>query len=145
VTRSYKNLLILYPLIYTTINGQKIKTINNELLIYLDEIALAYWAMVDGAWTKSGFYLHTKGFTFLETYRLVAILHYRFTLDCSVQDHDGKPVIYIKAKSTKLLFSLVHSHFHQSMMYKLIKKPRKTLSPLVERLFEIISLYAGTF
>lgn len=101
--------------------------------------------MDEGAWTKSGFYLHTKGFTYLETYRLVAILHYRFTLDCSVQDPEGKPVIYIKAKSMKLFFSLVHPHFHQSMMYKLIKKPRKTLSPLVERLIEIISLYAGTF
>jgi len=33
----------------------KIQTINNELLIYLDEIALAYRAMVEGAWTKSGF------------------------------------------------------------------------------------------
>ena len=74
------------------------------MLIYLDEIALAYWAMDDGAWTKSGFYLHTKGFTILETYRIAAILHYRFTLDCSVQDHDGKPVIYIKAKSMKLFF-----------------------------------------
>ena len=55
VTRSYTKLLILYPLYYTTRNGTKIKTINNELLIYLDEIALAYLAMVDGAWTKSGF------------------------------------------------------------------------------------------
>jgi hypothetical protein len=33
----------------------KIKTINNELLIYLDDIALTHWALVDGAWTKSGF------------------------------------------------------------------------------------------
>jgi hypothetical protein len=77
--------------------------------------------MDDGAWTKSGFYLHTKGFTFLETYRLVAMLHYRFSLDCSVQDHDGKPVIYIKAKSMNLFISLVRPYFHSSMMYKLIK------------------------
>ena len=79
MTRSYPKLLILFHLFYTTRNGKKIKTINNELLIYLDDIALAYWAMDDGAWTKSGFYLHTKGITFLETSRLVAILHYRFT------------------------------------------------------------------
>ena len=78
--------------------------------------------MDDGAWTKSGIYLHTKGFTFLEVYRLVAILHYRFLLDCSVQDHDNKPVIYIKAKSMNLFISLVQPYFHSSMMYKLIKK-----------------------
>ena len=33
------------------------------------------------------------------------MLHYRFTLDCSVQDPDGKPVIYIKAKSMKLFLA----------------------------------------
>jgi len=58
--------------------------------------------MVDGAWTKSGFYLHTKGFSFLEMYRLVAMLHYCFSLISSVQDHDRRPVIYIKAESKNL-------------------------------------------
>jgi hypothetical protein len=55
MTLSYPKLLILFHLFYTTRNGQKIKTINNELLIYLEDIALDYWAMVDGAWTNSGF------------------------------------------------------------------------------------------
>jgi hypothetical protein len=79
VTRSNPKLLILFHLFYTTRNGNKIKTKNNELLIYLDEIALAYWAIDDGAWTNSGFYIyiyiHTKVITILETYRLVAILN----------------------------------------------------------------------
>ena len=65
MTRSYPELLILFHLFYTTRNGGKIKTINNELLIYLYDIALTSWTMIDGAWTKIGFYLHTKGFTFL--------------------------------------------------------------------------------
>ena len=55
MTRSYPKLLILFHLFYTTRNGNKIKTINNELLIYLDDIALAYWTMVDGALIKNGF------------------------------------------------------------------------------------------
>jgi hypothetical protein len=54
VPRSNPKLLILLHLFYTTRNGTKIKTINNELLIYLDDIALASWAMDDGAWTSSG-------------------------------------------------------------------------------------------
>ena len=64
VTRSYPKLLILFHLFYTTRNGKKIKTINNELLIYLDDIALAYWAMDDGAWTKSGFIYIQKIYIF---------------------------------------------------------------------------------
>ena len=103
------------------------------MLIYLDtKNALAYWAMDEGAWTKSGFIYIQKDLQFLETSRLVAILHYRITLDCSVQDPEGKPVISIKAKSMKLfvvfvfvVFSLVHPHFHKSMMYKLIKTTYK--------------------
>jgi len=55
VALSYPKLLILFHLFYTTRKGNKIKTINNELLIYLDDIALAYRAMNNGAWTKSGF------------------------------------------------------------------------------------------
>lgn len=102
MTRSYPTMLILYNLFYTVTNRKAVKTINYDLLPYLDEIALAYWAMVDGAWTKSGFYLHTKGFTYLEVYRLVGMLHYQFSLVCSVQNHEGRPVIYIKVESMNL-------------------------------------------
>nr|QCI56427.1 hypothetical protein [Hypsizygus marmoreus]QKJ80206.1 hypothetical protein [Hypsizygus marmoreus] len=126
-TRSYPIMLTLYDMFYTVTNKKAVKTINYGLLSYLDDIALAYWAMDDGAWTKSGFYLHTpcprrggtKGFTFLEVYRLIALLHYKFSLVCSVQDHDGRPVIYIKVESMNLFRSLVTPHFHPTMMYKL--------------------------
>jgi LAGLIDADG DNA endonuclease family len=77
--------------------------------------------MDDGALTKSGFYLHTKGFTFLEVYKLVAMLHYKFSLICYVQDHEGRPVIYIKVVSMKQFYKIVTPHFHSSMMYKLKK------------------------
>ncbi len=75
--------------------------------------------MDDGARTKSGFYLHTKGFTFLDVYKLVAMLHYQFSLICSVQAHEGKPVIYIKVESMNQFRKIVTPHFHSSMMYKL--------------------------
>jgi hypothetical protein len=38
-----------FPFILYNKKRTKIKTINNELLIYLDEIALAYWAIDEGA------------------------------------------------------------------------------------------------
>jgi LAGLIDADG DNA endonuclease family/Cytochrome C oxidase subunit II, transmembrane domain len=119
VTRSYSKLLTLFNLFYEVKNGKVVKRINYELLPYLDEIALAYWSMDDGAWTKAGFYLHTKGFTFLEVYQLVAMLHYKFMLVCTVQNHEGRPVIYIKAKSMIHFRGLVTPYFHPSMIYKL--------------------------
>lgn len=81
---------------------------------------LAYWMMDDGSRTPSGFYLHTKSFTLNETYKLVAILHYKFDLNCSVQIHDKKsPVIYIKKDSMEKLKKLVTPFFHDELKYKI--------------------------
>jgi hypothetical protein len=98
-----------------------VKGISPELIQYLDPIALAYWAMDDGASAQSGFYLHTKGFTFAEVYLLAGMLHYTFDLHCTVQNHKGMPVIHITARSMPLFVSIVQPHFHKSMYYKLIK------------------------
>ncbi len=74
--------------------------------------------MDDGANARSGFYLHTKGFTFLEVYKLAGMLHYKFSLLCSVQEHENRPVIYIKSKSMNTFYSIVIPHIHPSMMSK---------------------------
>jgi hypothetical protein len=44
-------MLIFFDLFYTVKNKKAVKTINYDP--YLNEIALAYWAKVDGAWTKA--------------------------------------------------------------------------------------------
>jgi len=75
--------------------------------------------MDDGAYTPSGFYLHTKSFTFEEAYILAGLLHYKFGLVCTVQSHDSQPVVYITAKSLPLFISLVKPHFHNQMLYKI--------------------------
>lgn len=90
-----------------------------DLLPYLDDVALAYWAMDDGAWTSSGFYLHTSGFTFNEVYILAGILHYQFGLICTVQTKQGQPILYITAASMKTFRALVTPYFVPSMLYKL--------------------------
>ncbi len=120
-TRSYPILLALYNLFYQLIDGKYVKVITPALLTYIDAIALAYWAMDDGAKiTKgTGFYLHTKGFTFAEVYLLVGMLHYNFGLVCTVQNHSKQPVIFITAASMPLFISLVKPHFHSTMMYKI--------------------------
>ncbi len=55
--------------------------------------------MDDRAYTKSGIYLHTKGFNFNIVYKLVGILHYLFKINCTVKIHENKHVLYINAKS----------------------------------------------
>lgn len=123
ITRSYPKMLNLYQLFYTNINGKMVKIIKRYLLNYLDEIVLAYWAMDYGAATTqlSGFYLHTKGYTFQEVYLLAGMLHYRFGLVCTVQSHEKRPVLNITSKSMPLFISLVLPHFRSSMIYKLEK------------------------
>jgi len=118
-TRNYPFLLDLYSLFYQIIDGKRIKKISWDLLFYLDEIVLAHWAMDDGASARGGFYFHTKGFTFEECYILVAMLHYKFSLYCSVQNHDNRPVIIIRARSIITFRNLVLPHIIESMKYKL--------------------------
>lgn len=76
--------------------------------------------MDDGAKARSGFYLHTKAYTFNEAYLLAGILHYNLNLNCSVQNYKNTPVINIKAESMPLFRALVLPYFHPSMTYKLI-------------------------
>ena len=110
----------LYELFYTKINGKMVKVITADILLYLDAITLAYWAMDDGAPAgRTGFYLHTKGFTFNECYLLAGMLHYQFGLTCTVQNHENRPVIYITAQSMRTFRAIVTPHFHSTMMYKL--------------------------
>jgi len=75
--------------------------------------------MDDGAKAVTSVYLHTEGFTFADVYKLAGMLHYKFGLNVTVQIHDNKPLIYIKAKSFQLFKSLVMPHMHSSMYYKL--------------------------
>jgi LAGLIDADG DNA endonuclease family/Cytochrome C oxidase subunit II, transmembrane domain len=127
LTRSYPYLSQLHKLFYVKVNGKYIKVITPELLPYLDTLALAYWAMDDGAAAgRTGFYLHTEGFTYQEVFLLIGMLHYQFGLCSTVQKHAGQPMIYITANSMPKFRALVAPHFHPTMMYKLLTK----LSPL---------------
>jgi hypothetical protein len=41
-------MITLENLFYSNIEGKRVKSISPDLLLYLDDIALAYWAMDDG-------------------------------------------------------------------------------------------------
>jgi LAGLIDADG DNA endonuclease family len=69
---------------------------------------------------KSGFYLHTEGFSHEDVYLLVGMLHYKFDLLCSVQKHGNNLMIYIKVKSMTNFKKLVLPYFVPSMLYKIL-------------------------
>lgn len=73
-------MLTLDKYFYSIVGGERTKVISPYLIFYLDDIALAYWAMDDGAGGRSGFYLHTNVYSFNEAYLLARILHYNFNL-----------------------------------------------------------------
>lgn len=117
VTRSYPFLKEIHNLFYLKINGKWVKYISDDLGYYLTPRALAYWFCDDGAYAKPGLYLHTKGFTFGDVYKLAGMLHYNFKLNVTVQRHENRPVIYIRANSVALFKTLVNPYMHPSMTY----------------------------
>lgn len=127
-TRSYPCLLNIYNMFYKINNNKIVKVIPNSIIDYLNPIVLAYWAMDDGAFASGGgFYLHTKSFSFLEVYKLAGLLHYKFNIFCTVQNHDNKPVIYIQIKSIELFKNIVSPYYHKSLLYKFSSKKLKTV------------------
>ena len=49
---------------------------------------------------------------------MAGLLHYKFNLFCTVQNHENKPVIYIQKKSMVLFKNIVLPYYHKSLMYK---------------------------
>jgi hypothetical protein len=121
-TRSYPFLIGMHSLFYSLVDGKWVKHISTDLFFELTPRALAFWFMDDGAFAKSGVYLHTNGFNFLDVYKLAGMLHYLFDLNVSVQSHENRPVIYVKAESVGRFKSLVFPYMHPSMYYKFGKK-----------------------
>lgn len=62
--------------------------------------------MIDGASTTnlSRFYLHTKGFNFNDSYLLAGMLHYQFSLKCTVKNNKEHPFLYITSKSIVFIY-----------------------------------------
>lgn len=64
LTRSLADLTDIYSMFYVIRDGKKVKVVNvPELLLYLNPLALAIWAMEDGKKVGYGFGLCTQSFT----------------------------------------------------------------------------------
>jgi hypothetical protein len=121
-TRSYPFLKDIYVAFYeSNETKQLVKIIPDQTFYWLNPISLAYWAIDDGSNTtsRSGYYLYIKGFSFKDVYFLVGIMHYKFDIYTTVQNHENRPVLYIKARSKSKFFNIVKPYFNKSMLYKL--------------------------
>lgn len=102
------------------VNG--IKLIPTDLSL-LTPLALAHWIMQDGSRGSSGgLYFCTDSFTPEDTKRLALFLTAQYSLKVTTPKAPGKKGalrIYVWVQSMDLLRSLVITHMHPSMMYKI--------------------------
>ena len=137
-TRSLPLFTEYYKLFY--LNG--VKVIPNNIGDLLTPLGLAHWIMQDGSYHKvsKGVVLCTDSFKKEEIELLISVLplgsykilfnlrsrgkeQTNFNLICTIQKAPNKSLnrfrIYISAKSLPILRTLVQSHFHPTMLYKL--------------------------
>lgn len=115
-TRALPILTEYYDKFY--VNGVKI--IPTDLIINLDEVALAYWIMSDGAYEKGGLILCTDSYTLKDVCLLLGILHYKFGFNCTLRSTNNNQYrIYIRKESMQKLRDLVKPFIHPHFLYKL--------------------------
>ena len=104
-----------------------LKIIPNNIGDLLTPLGLAHWIMQDRSYHKvsKGVVLCTDSFKkgYAEIELLISVLQTKFNLICTIQKAPSKNSnrfrIYISAKSLPILRTLVQSHFHPTMLYKL--------------------------
>ncbi|TPG03869.1 hypothetical protein EAH88_19140 [Rhodanobacter glycinis] len=96
------------------VNG--VKVIPENIYHLLTPIALAYWLIDDGGWTKGGIHLATNSFTPDDTKRLAEVLSSKYGLKVSIHSRNR---IYIWARSVSDFSNIVRPYIHPSMSYKI--------------------------
>lgn len=116
VTRAYPILTQLYLIFYS--NGIKIVPLD-FMFLYINAVVFAYWIIDDGSRHGPGLILITHSFTFQEVYGLAGIFHSHFGFSCTVQNRNGKPVLYIRKESIDKLRSVVEPYILSMFRYKI--------------------------
>lgn len=80
---------------------------------------LAHWICGDGTHSRGGIILQTQSFTVCDVVRLINVLTLKFHCKCRIDYQEGKPVIFIGARSMKTLHTRLIKHIPISMYYKL--------------------------
>lgn len=82
----------------------------------------AHWICGDGTHSRGGIVLQTQSFSVQDVVLLINVLIIKFHCKCRMDFQEGKPVIFIGARSLKNkgLQSELLSYMPKSMHYKLL-------------------------
>lgn len=108
-------------------NTNKTKRIPKNIGRFLTPISLAYWFMDDGSIKSKeskGVILNTHAFSLKEIELIIEALDRKFSVKAIPRRQKDGYQIYISGHSYEVFFSLIESHLHASMLYK-VPKPRK--------------------
>lgn len=98
----------------------KKKIIPDNIYELLTPVALGHWIMGDGKVSRHGLIICTDSFSVEDVVRLMNVLIIKYRLECTLRfDRPNHPRIYICERSMSRLQTIVRSHTHSSMFYKL--------------------------
>ena len=120
-TRQLKCLNEIFYLFYepTIKEGNKIKSVKQDLFFNMDYLVLAHWIMGDGSKRAKGLVLCTDNFTLQEVVLLVNILIIKFEISPTIQKEKDKFRIYINKKSLMKIKPFILPFFVDHFLYKL--------------------------
>jgi len=75
---------------------EKVKVVPGE---FMGRLPLPWPSQGDGFKRGSGFCFATHSFSLVDTVRLLNVLTIRYRLNCTIQSHEGKPMLYIRKES----------------------------------------------
>jgi LAGLIDADG DNA endonuclease family len=129
-TFSFRSLNYLYDAFYE--NQIKLQTQNLEkrwnvykkvipenICNLLTEKAFAIWFMDDGGKTNQGYKISTESFSYKHHIILQQAIFQKFNVQCSIQKHKQKFILYFKKKDKEKLSKIIKPHMYTSMYYKI--------------------------
>lgn len=118
-TRALPCIKEVVDLMYEDKRGKLVRSIQGELINYMDEIVLAYWIMGDGAKRNDGIILCTDGFTMREVVLLMNILKIRLGINTTIHKEKGRSRIYINGRELRKIKGLIDKYVIEHFKYKL--------------------------
>lgn len=99
--------LVCFTELYHTFYKNEIKIIPENIFDLLSPIALAYWVMGYGNFTKSGLILFTYSYNYTDVVILLNVLIIKYRLSCRLINSNGKPAILIPAECLDCLIKII--------------------------------------
>lgn len=98
---------------------KSLKVVPKNISTLLTEKAFAIWFMAEGEKSDAGLKISIKQFSSSDRLLLQRAILKRFNLDCNIQKHKDKSVLYFEKKNKEKLSKIIKPHMYKCMYYKL--------------------------